>query len=214
MPNGAMPEQDEHYYVAGYSVEDDPYVLPNGVLINSLNLTTTAELGEAEAEFVPYRTAELWDSPVAGRFDVAHLQEIHRRLFQDIYPWAGQCRKVDIAKGDTMFLANGLILKRADELFAGLAAEKHLQGMDAPAFCERSAEYLGKLNFIHPFREGNGRTQREFIGQLAREAGFLIDWSGYAPSSMRDACIAAQETNYRPLMRILLAGIKAFPVNQ
>lgn len=72
-------------------------MLPNGVLINSLSLTTTAELGEAEAEFVPYRTAELWESPVVGRFDLTHLQEIHHRLFQDIYPWAGQCRKVDIA---------------------------------------------------------------------------------------------------------------------
>lgn len=211
MPSAAMPEPDEHYYVAGYSVEDDPYVLPNGVLINSLNLTTTAELYDAEAEFVPYRTVELWDNPVQGQFDLAHLQEIHRRLLQDVYPWAGQLRKVDIGKGDTRFLANGLIQKRADELFAQLAAERLLRGLEMTAFCARAAEYLGRLNFVHPFREGNGRAQREFIGQLAREAGFLIDWSGHAPSAMTNACIAAGQGDYQPLMRILLVGIKSFP---
>lgn len=206
-----MPEPDEqHYYVAGYSVEDDPYVLSNGVLINSLNLTTTAELGDAEAEFVPYRTAELWANPVQGQFDLAHLQEIHRRLFQDIYPWAGKLRKVDIGKGDTMFLANGLIQKRADELFVQLAAEDHLRNLEMSDFCQRAAEYLGKLNLIHPFREGNGRAQREFIGQLAREAGFLIDWSGNAPSAMINACIAARQDDYAPLKRILKVGIRPF----
>lgn len=205
-----MPEQDDHYYVAGYSIEDDPYVLPNGVLINSLNLTTTAELEEAEAEFVPYRTAELWDNSVVGGFDLVHLQEIHRRLFQDIYPWAGQLRTVDIGKTGTDFLANGLIQKRANELFANLAQEGHLRGLASEVFCERAAEYLGKLNYIHPFREGNGRSQREFIGQLAREAGFLIEWAGFAPSAMRDACIAALEDNYGPLKRILKVGIKPF----
>lgn len=94
-----MPEAEPHYYAYGSSVEDDPYVLPNGVLINNLGLTNTAELEEAEAEFVLYRTTELWESPVEGFFNLAHLQEIHRRLFQDVYPWAGEVRVVDIRYG-------------------------------------------------------------------------------------------------------------------
>ena len=61
--------------------------------------------------------------------------------------------------------------------FAKLAAENHLKGLDADAFANRAAYYLGELNAIHPFREGNGRAQREFIRELAAEAGYRINWN-------------------------------------
>jgi cell filamentation protein len=206
-----MPEPDDHYYVAGSSPEADPHVQANGVLINTLNITNTADLAKAEAEVVLYTTGQLWESPVQGQFDLPHLQEIHRRLFQEIYPWAGELRRADIGKGDTWFQTYLQIPQHAQELFTQLQAERHLKGLSQKAFCERAAEYLGRLNMIHPFREGNGRTQREFIGQLARESGLLIDWSGYAPAQMIQACIAARDGDYNHLRRILTVGIKAFP---
>lgn len=206
-----MPEAEPHYYAYESSAENDPYVLPNGVLINKLGLTTTADLEEAEAEFVLYRTAELWEQPVEGLFNLAHLQEIHRRLFQDVYPWAGRVREVDIGKGDTVFMHHGLITAAATQLFTELDQDELLHDLPHSRFCERAAMYLGRLNYIHPFREGNGRTQREFMGQLAQQAGFYIDWSGCSPASMRDACISAQHYDFRPMTRILRVGLSELP---
>lgn len=202
-----MHEPDEHHYVAGYTVDSDPYVQPNGVLTNLLSLDNTADLNKAEAEFVPLRTVELWEDPVAGAFDLAHLQEIHRRLFQDIYPWAGQLRQVDIAKRDTYFMMHTLLEVRAGELFQDLADVRWLQGMSADAFCPAAAVVLARLNFLHPFREGNGRVQREFIGQLARDAGYELSWHGISPEAMVQASIEACRWNFRPFTRLLRGGI-------
>lgn len=61
-------EGDDHYYAAGYSVEDDPYVYPNGVLINLLNIQDTANLGEAETDFASVRIIQLQEEPIVGDF--------------------------------------------------------------------------------------------------------------------------------------------------
>lgn len=202
-----MHEPDEHRYISGHTVDDDPYVQPNGVLTNLLNLTSTADLNTAEAEFVPIRTIELWEQPVAGQFDLPHLQEIHRRLFQDIYPWAGQLRQVDIAKRDTYFMMHTLINVRADELFQDLAATGYLTGRGMDDFCEAAAIVLARVNFIHPFREGNGRAQREFIRQMAEAAGYEISWHGISQEAMTQASIEACRWNFRPFTRLLRGGI-------
>ena len=76
-----------------------------------------------------------------------------------------------------------------ENTFVKLAAESHLKGLDAGAFASRAAYYLGELNAIHPFREGNGRTQREFIREVADEAGYRINWSRVTRQQMYDASI-------------------------
>jgi cell filamentation protein len=201
-------ESDDHYYVAGYSAEDDPYALPSGVLINKLQLTTTRDIEAAESVFIPIRSLELWEQPVQGVYDLAHLQAIHLHLFQDIYPWAGELRLVDIAKNDTLFLTHTRIQPDATILLAELAAEDYLRRTPVNTFSARIAWYMGRLNDLHPFREGNGRTQREFIGQLARDAGYVIEWAGCSKESMKQACIAAGINDYGPLTRIIQVGLK------
>lgn len=205
-----MAEPDEHYYVEGYSVEDDPYVEPNGVLKNHFGITSTADLLLVEDEIVTIVTAGLDENPVVGNFDLLHLQDIHRRLFGEVYPWAGELRRVDIGKAETRFLANGLIERCAEELFAGLAQENFLQGLDDMAFCPRVAEYFGRLNFIHPFREGNGRTQREFFRLIAHQAGYEIDWSGCSQGAMIGACIAALAYDFSRLTRLIRVGLQPY----
>lgn len=123
-----MHEDDEHYYLANYSVSDDPYALPNGVLINKLGITTTAELNAAEAELVTIRLAMLAESPIFGGFDLEHLQAIHGFLFQDIYPWAGQVRVLDIGKNDTAFMQHQAI----PEMAALIHAELHVERLSRP----------------------------------------------------------------------------------
>ncbi len=130
-----------------------------------------------------------------GRFDSAHLQAIHRYLFQDVFPWAGEFRIVNISKGSSNFGPAMHIAGALKEQFDKLAQEKAMVGLAVPAFVERAAFYLGEINAIHPFREGNGRTQREFIRQLALHAGHPLSWSvvgtSFTQQQMIDASIAS-----------------------
>lgn len=146
-----------------------------------------------EAVFVQKRAVELEERDVLGSFDIAHLREIHRFLFRDIFPWAGDFRVVNISKGNANFGPAMHIVGALKELFDRLAKEKLLVGLTAPAFVDRAAFYLGEINAIHPFREGNGRTQREFIRQLALHAGHPLSWSlvgtGFTQQQMIDASI-------------------------
>lgn len=202
-----MLDADPHYYLAGYSAESDPYVAPNGVLINLLGITSTAELNSVEDRLAILAATSLADQPIRGCFDLQHLSAIHRHLFGKVYPWAGKLRQVDIGKGDTMFLPHHQIEQAAASLFSGLRAEGYLKGLDAPRFCGRAAVYLGELNIIHPFREGNGRTQREFLRELAAQAGYNISWAGCSPDAMIRACIAARDGVYAPLAKLIEIGL-------
>jgi cell filamentation protein, protein adenylyltransferase len=122
-----------------------------------------------------------------------HLRAIHRYLFQDVFPWAGELRVVNIAKGNAMFGPALHVAAALDDAMAKLNRESFLAGLASPAFAQRSAFYLGEINAIHPFREGNGRTQREFIRQLALHAGHPLSWAvggtGFTQQRMIDASI-------------------------
>ena len=123
------------------------------------------------------RSLELIENPLSGLFDVVHLQRIHRYLFQDVYEWAGHFRTVDIAKGKSFFAHVPYIRSTLEGLFARLSEEQHPRGVSQEAFAHRAAEILGTLNAVHPFREGNGRTQREFVREFAHKNGYWVDWS-------------------------------------
>lgn len=154
---------------------DDHYLDPaSGVLRNHLGITDAAQLEQAEAALVAIRSYELLRIPLQGGFDLAHLQAIHRQLFSDLYEWAGQLRTIDISKGNNRFAHHAHIAGAAATLFKQLAEEKNLAGLDAASFSNRAAYYLGELNALHPFREGNGRAQREFASHLAHVNGYYI----------------------------------------
>lgn len=81
-------------------MSDRIYYYPNSdVLRNKLHITELDKLHEAEKKLTMLRISSLIDRPIKGAFDFLHLQEIHKYIFQDIYLWAGQLRKVNIAKG-------------------------------------------------------------------------------------------------------------------
>ncbi len=156
---------------------DDPYVDPaSGVLKNRLGLADEVMLEAAEADFVAERSRELSQTPLGGRFDLAHLQSFHRYLFSDVYEWAGQLRIIDISKGGHLFAHHTHIQSAAAPIFQQLVEEKYLAGLGPAAFSDRAAYYLGELNALHPFREGKGRAQREFISHLAQANGYYLAW--------------------------------------
>jgi cell filamentation protein len=154
---------------------DDPYADPvTGVLRNKLGLSVTGELEAAEREITHAALIFLKEAPVRPSYDLAHLCAIHRRIFGDIYDWAGQLRTVAIAKG-TWFCLPPCIESAAAEVFQALHGESLLRGLSRDVFTERLTYYLGEVNAVHPFREGNGRAQRAFFEQLASDAGFILD---------------------------------------
>jgi cell filamentation protein len=115
-------------------------------------------------------------------------------LFGDVYAWAGELRDIDLAKGDSYFANHMHIVSAARPIFAKLATEGYLTGLDTAAFSERAAYYLGEINVLHPFREGNGRTQREFINHLAYKNGLSIAWDTITQEDMIQASIESYHT--------------------
>jgi len=182
---------------------EDPYSDPvTGVLYNKLGLGTAAGLEAAEREITHAALILLDESPVSPSYDLPHLQEIHKRIFGDIYEWAGQIRTVAIAKG-AMFCLPQYIDSSAAVIFGELHDEDCLRGLRRDAFVGRLAHYLGEVNALHPFREGNGRAQRAFFGQLARDAGFTLAWQHLDPARNVEASAAIMRGDPEPMREML-----------
>ncbi len=173
---------------------DDPYLLSgSSCLINCLGLTDTTALNDAEEQYSSIRLAGLLHNPVTPTFDLAHLQAIHTRLFGDVYPFAGEVRTVEISKGGSLFLPYALIEDDARSCFGALHDANLLAGLDVLEFGSEAGFFLGWINKIHPFREGNGRTQRILLDQLADRNGYAIEWSAMSKEAMALACRAARQ---------------------
>lgn len=187
----------------------DPYLDPvTGILRNRLGISDQAALDRMEATFAMVRSYELDTAApsrpgATDRFDLAHLQSVHRRLFGDVYSWAGELRSVDIVKGQTRFAHAGAIESAGQQLFNQLAREQHLRGLDADEFSRRAGHYLGEINVLHPFREGNGRAQRAFVNQLAHQAGYHVDWTNVTRDEMTRASIAAYASSSAELAALI-----------
>ena len=181
----------------------DPYCYAGtNILKNKLDIRDLDGLHEAERRIAKTRELELLRSPIRGDFDFTHLQEIHRYLFQDIYEWAGKVREVDIAKGN-LFCRVNLIAQQAEVIFSELSAENFLQGLGAGEFTKRLAYYLSELNALHPFREGNGRTQREFVRELAYQNDYFLAFKGVTQEEMVAASIASFGCDYGKMEELL-----------
>ncbi len=144
------------------------------MLINKFNIRDEEKLSEAESAITSARIAQWLNAPKADSFDFAHYKAIHRFLFSDLYDWAGCVRTVDISKKGTAFTPAKDIERQADLLFQRLGERRLFKGLAHDAFAEEIVDFYCASNILHPFREGNGRTQRVFLTQLIRNAGYDI----------------------------------------
>lgn len=159
-----------------YSVYGSKYCYSGtNVLRNRLNIRDASYLRKLDADISTVKQLHLMNEPVKGRFTANHLCRIHRFLFEDIYPFAGHFRREDIMKGQTRFQGFGQIASELSALLTKLKAENYLHGLDRKSLIERSAYYFAELNYIHPFREGNGRAIREFMRQLYDLNGYEVN---------------------------------------
>ena len=178
-------------------MSDDPYTDPHcSVLRNKLGITDAALLEASERRLVTQRAIE---GVPGGDFDLAHLCAIHRHLFQDIYDWAGEVRTVEIAKGGQQFQFRRYIETGMADVHRRLAGKNFLRGLSRAAFTAAAGEIKGDVNYVHPFREGNGRTQLYYLEQLAEQAGHTLDLSQIDPARWIAASQAAHAGDYKPL---------------
>lgn len=188
-----------------YEAGTDPYCYPGSlVLRNKLDIRDAALLEEVESLYSQKRLTDLYtDSLVSGRFGFRHFSRIHQYIFQDVYSWAGQIRIVRIHKGQTTFAYPEHISTEADRIFDKLRQERFLQGYLLPILLERLSWYVGELNVLHPFRDGNGRALRAWLRQLGQHNGLLFHFEQLEPAEWLQASIAAYSGDLQPMNELL-----------
>ena len=170
------------------------------MLRNRLGIRQAQRLEQTAWEFTSLRAATIPLGP-RGR-GLPHLCAIHRQLYQDLFDWAGKLREIDIYQGDTPFCHFAWIEKEGNALMRKLEEEDYLCAQPRETFVERLSWYYGEINVLHPFRLGNGLTQRIFFEQLAIHAGYLLDWRGIEPDAWSQANQLGAMGDPEPLERI------------
>ena len=190
-----------------YDAGDDPYCYPGTtVLKNLLDLRTQEELDEFESTI----TAQRADEPLPlYALDVEAYRAIHRHLFQDVYQWAGEYRTVRVSKGSSAFCYPDHIDREMRSLFDQLADENFLRDLEVESFSAKAAHFMAELNAIHPFREGNGRTQNIFLALLADRAGHPLDFAQLDPEALLSAMIASFHGDEKPLAAVIQGLVRA-----
>ena len=168
------------------------------VMRNLVAATTYDELRHREDSFVGVRGATLRAHGIPTSYDLDGLREIHRHLFQDVYPWAGEVRTVDLAKG-IPFAPPDRVEQIVDQVAQALRDTDLLRTVPEEQYAGALGSIYSVLNVAHPFREGNGRTQREFITALARESGHAVDWSQITGHVNDVVSHAARQGNHAPM---------------
>ena len=189
----------------GYLIEPD-----SNVLRNRLGATTAEGLRSAENDLLEFRVAELRSRPslIARTYDLSHLKALHFHLFQDVYEWAGDLRTVGIAKGegeDNSFIPPLEINRPVAHVASRISESNRLNTVPADGLVDEVTYLYDYINFAHPFREGNGRTQREFFAQLLAESGHGLTWDRVDMDALHMACHLARTDGDTTQLRTIVA---------
>ncbi len=191
-----------------YTTTQSIYCYPDSnVLKNKLNIRDSKLLKTAEEEITLIKQMELLKNPIKGNFSKTHLMNIHKFIFEDIYPFAGKIRREQISKADTMFYPPNLIDRELDKVFAKIKEKNMLKETDKEKVFDHLAYVMAELNIIHPFREGNGRSIREFIRLMAKRMGYDLNWGNVEKENILDASILSVN-NYKVLIGMLKTCVK------
>lgn len=187
-------------------IEPEDFMIPViSALHNRRAIDTTSSLDQIAAETIPARLSDLRLRPVPGAYDSSHLQQIHARIFQDLYPWAGQFR----------IQQSSSLTSSLDMLFDRLARENRLKGLDGDAWSKRSTEYFSQLSAIEPFIDGNELASLEFFRQLATENNMTLrSVNGISQRTSDEMQSQLQRTQSNNLRRILMLAVDPYPAVQ
>ena len=179
----------------GYSIDlvSADYYPGTTVLINKYDIRDEETLHEVESVISSARFAEWLNMPKAESFDFEHYKAVHDFLFSDLYDWAGHVRVVNISKKGTRFTPADNIEGQAELIFKRLKERDCFKGLSHDEFVEEIVDFYCATNVLHPFREGNGRTQRAFLTQLVRNAGYDINFANMDTDLLMIATIQASQ---------------------
>lgn len=158
-------------------------------LINKLDIKNQKLLEEYEKKIVALKLLSLEKQGISGNFDISHFSNIHKYLFDEIYPFAGLFRTENIAKGNFRFAEWEYIEEQLIKLLEELKNKDYLKDCDKQKLAERLSYYISELNVLHPFREGNGRVIREFVRQLALKNNYYLRFNLVKPEELLNASI-------------------------
>lgn len=187
-------------------MSDPDYCYPPDytVLRNRLGIRDAAGLDAAERDLVTQRLTE----PVPqGDFDLDHLTAIHHHLFQDVYHWAGKIRTVSIMKGHSEFQHPRFIETGMRDVHRRLVERRYLTELSPNEFAVQAGTIIGDVNYVHPFREGNGRAQFQYLDQLAQRAGHPLDLKRIERDKWVEASKHAHSKNYGPISESIHSAI-------
>ena len=184
-----------------YGTGQDPYCYKDtNILINRFGIKEEATLDEAEREITTVAlNAIMFSLPP---YDLEYFRKIHFTLFSDIYEWAGEIRTIDISKQETRFCTYTRIEAEADKIFNSLKNKDFYANDTFEALVSNIAELYADLNVIHPFRDGNGRTQRILFEHIALNCEYVVDWSVATTDEWMLANIHGVSCNFSPLQKI------------
>lgn len=191
--------------MSGYWSETDPYCWPSTkVLRNRLGIVDGGELDRVERVVVRTRS----QSALPAGLSRNDLCALHRHLFGDLYEWAGSLRSVRLAKANSVFCFPEYIGDNLDRLRAELALHVQSPIHTADGAARLAAWLLHGLNCIHPFRDGNGRTQALFTAIALHRTGWTIDYSILEADWFLSAMVDAFQTdNPNPIQAVILGVI-------
>lgn len=182
---------------------DDRYTYPGsgGVLINRLDIRDPALLDLALNDYATAGWFHLRKQRAPEPPGFGFLQTIHREMFAPLFDWAGELRRTN-AQATGMGLAYArpdYIEASLESLFSKLHGEDYLAGLDSATFADRLADRWGELSAIHPFRDGNTRSQSAYFSAIAQRAGHPIDWAAIDVPTLRDLRLLAVAGRHEPL---------------
>lgn len=175
-------------------------------LINRFDIRDEKKLARLETIITSAKCGVLEKEPIVGDFDFIHYKAIHRFIFEDLYTWAGEIRTVNISKKGTNFVEVKSIERLATNIFSGLK-DKNCANTSKAEFINFIVDVYEKTNMLHPFREGNGRTQRVFITQLVRYYGYDINFSNVNTDELMIATIHSANGVKDYLFRVFESAI-------
>lgn len=163
------------------------------VLVNKLNIREQEKLNRAEKMSVAVRTAELMQMTFTEPLTFEFYCYLHQALFGDIYDWAGKIRTIDLSKKGTNFCRHDQLYSLGTAKFNYLQKNNEFDGLSREQYIKEIADFYHELNMLHPFREGNGRTERLFFSLLLKRNGNRIDFSKYDADYLMSATIYAAQ---------------------
>lgn len=163
----------------GYSTDSikDGCYPDTSVLINKFNIIDEEKLSNIESLITTVKIAQLEKTPIAGCFDFKHYCDIHFFIYNELFDWAGKIRAINISKKGTIFCPSNIIEQQSALVFDRLRDQNYFQNEKFDIFVSNIIDFYISTNYLHPFREGNGRAQRAFLTQLIRAANYNINFS-------------------------------------